>query len=150
LSIKILPVVQLLIAAGAMWAIALLIPFGYFEFSWMLHLSAVIVVIGMVLVLAGGAAFIKANTTVNPMSPEKSLTLVTSGIYAVSRNPMYLGGLVALLAWGFYLGSAPSFIMLPIFCGYITKTQISFEEQILEKKFGDRYRAYCSKVRRWI
>jgi len=150
LSLKIIPIVQLFISAVAMLVIELLIPFGYFEFTWRLHLSAVIVVFGLVLVLAGGRAFFKANTTVNPISPENSSILVTSDVYRFSRNPMYLGFLIVLLAWGLFLGSLPSFIMLPIFYWYITKTQICFEEQILEKKFGDSYRMYMSKVRRWI
>ena len=147
---KILPVVQLLIAVIAMLTIETVVSIGHVDWEWSYQLSIVMAVVGVVLVLVGGLAFIKANTTVNPMCPENASVLVTSGSYSFSRNPMYLGGLLMLLAWGLYLESIPSFLMLPIFCWYITKTQILAEEQALENKFGERYRVYKLKVRRWI
>jgi len=150
MKIKILPVIQMLIAMIAMLIIEAMISIGYFDWGWNILLSVAMVVMGVMLVLMGGVAFKKANTTVNPMCPENSSALVTNGIYRFSRNPMYLGGLLMLLAWGLFLGSMPSFIMLPIFCWYITRSQIHAEEQALENKFGERYRMYKLKVRRWI
>jgi len=148
--IKILPVIQLLIAASGMFLIEEMVSIGYFDWGWSLLLSWVLVAIGTVFVLMGGAAFLKADTTVNPLHPENASALVTSGIYRFSRNPMYLGCLLMLLALGLYLKSIPSFIMLPLFCWYITKTQIYAEEQALEKRFGESYRSYKLSVRRWV
>jgi protein-S-isoprenylcysteine O-methyltransferase Ste14 len=94
--------------------------------------------------------FFKARTTPNPMTPEKSSALVTTGLYRYSRNPMYLGLLCILFGWALYLGSISQLLLLPFFVLTLNKMQIEQEEKILSEKFGQSYIDYQRRVRRWI
>lgn len=94
--------------------------------------------------------FVRSQTTANPMKPERSSKIVTSGLYRFSRNPMYVGLLTVLLGYAIWLGGITPFLMLPLFMLLITKQQIIPEEEILEKKFGQEYLDYKARVRRWL
>lgn len=99
----------------------------------------------------GGIIFFKrAKTTVDPLQPEKASALVTTGIYQVTRNPMYLGLAFGLVAVAFWFGSVWSLSVIPVFILYMNRFQIIPEERALEKKFGEEFKAYKSKVRRWV
>jgi len=88
---------------------------------------------------------------VNPTKPSDASSLVVQGIYRVSRNPMYLGVLLLLIAWGIYLEHLIVVFVLPAaFVIYMNKFQIEPEEQALQKLFGDDFASYKKKVRRWI
>jgi protein-S-isoprenylcysteine O-methyltransferase Ste14 len=93
--------------------------------------------------------FRKAKTTVNPLKPHAS-SLVTWGVYAISRNPMYLGGLIMLLGWAIFLPNALAFVFLPIYVLYINWFQIAPEERALTSLFGQTYVAYQMRARRWL
>jgi len=84
------------------------------------------------------------------MRPEKASSLVSSGIYKLTRNPMYLGLLLVLLAWAVFLSNALPFIFLPAFIIYINQFQIGPEEIALSSAFGQEFEAYKSRVRRWL
>jgi protein-S-isoprenylcysteine O-methyltransferase Ste14 len=100
--------------------------------------------------IAGVAAFRRASTTVNPMRPEATSALVTTGVYALTRNPMYVGMGLVLLAWAFWLGS-PWALFGPIaFVPYISRFQIVPEERVLAARFGEDFHRYCARVRRWL
>jgi len=94
--------------------------------------------------------FLKQKTTVDPRKPQKASSLVTNGLYAFSRNPMYLALLFILLAWCLYLGNAFNYLIAALFVGYMNRFQIFPEEVVLQEMFGKAYVAYCSKVRRWL
>ncbi|PHS26434.1 MAG: isoprenylcysteine carboxyl methyltransferase [Methylophaga sp.] len=94
--------------------------------------------------------FFRAHTTMNPIHPENADKLVTTGMYRFTRNPMYVGLVLLLLGWAIFLGSLLPFMMLPIFIVVMTNQQIIPEEQILEQKFGQQYRDFKYKVRRWF
>jgi protein-S-isoprenylcysteine O-methyltransferase Ste14 len=88
---------------------------------------------------------------VDPTRPERASALVTTGIYSVTRNPMYVGMLLVLVAWGLFLASAAGLILAPVaFALYLDRVQIPREERALANAFGDGYRAYASRVRRWL
>ena len=95
-------------------------------------------------------AFLRARTTVTPLKPEKASTLVVSGLYRVSRNPMYLGMLILLIGWTLWLGNPASLLLLPVFVIYVTVFQIKPEEAALSEKFGSDFDAYRRRVRRWL
>lgn len=99
--------------------------------------------------LAVGHLF-RAGTTVHPHCPEKSCRLVAHGIYRYSRNPMYLALLLLLVAWSLYRGWWLAPLVWALFVGWITRFQIRPEERVLARLFGDQYRAYCDRVRRWL
>ena len=92
----------------------------------------------------------RAGTTVNPIKPETAGSLVVSGIYRRTRNPMYLGFLLGLAGWAVFLSNALAFIFLPVFVLYLNRFQIRREERALASVFGKDFAAYQSKVRRWL
>ncbi len=94
--------------------------------------------------------FLKKHTTANPMKPQNTTGLITTGLYKISRNPMYMGLLTVLAGYAIYLGSLTPFLGLPVYYFIVTEMQIKPEEAILEDKFGQEYLDYKSKVRRWL
>lgn len=114
-------------------------------------LSILFLIIGFVIIFSATKEFRKSETTVNPMKPETSTSLVTSGIFKYTRNPMYVGLTSILLASCFYFSSLLGIIVyVPLFILYITVFQIIPEEETMKGLFNDEYLDYCSKVRRWI
>lgn len=106
--------------------------------------------VGLTTIVLGVVYFRKARTTVNPLKPDSSSTLVVGGIFRRTRNPMYLGALLILLGWGVYLGNALSLVFLPVFVVYLNRFQIAPEEVALTARFGPEFSAYKARVRRWI
>ena len=100
--------------------------------------------------LAGLMAFIRAKTTINPIKPASTTALVTTGLYRVTRNPMYLGMLLVLFGWAVFLSNLAALPIAPLFALYITRFQIIPEERVLAEKFGAAFMAYQSQVRRWL
>ena len=114
-------------------------------------LSILFLIIGFMIIFSATKEFKKSETTVNPMKPETSTSLVTSGIFKYTRNPMYVGLTSILLASCFYFSSLLGIIVyVPLFILYITVFQIIPEEETMKGLFNDEYLNYCSKVRRWI
>ncbi|SCK04925.1 isoprenylcysteine carboxylmethyltransferase family protein [Vogesella sp. LIG4] len=106
----------------------------------------------LALLLDGSAvlSFIRRHTTVNPLRPQNSSTLVLEGFYRLSRNPMYLGMLCLLLGWALWLGDWVTLAGPLLFGLWIDRFQIRPEERALAARFGDDYLAYCRRVRRWL
>lgn len=142
------PVVGLLVAA-AMWGIARALPALLAvrdpEFA-----AAVVALIGLAFDLAGIVSFYRAKTTINPLRPHKTSSLVSTGVYRVTRNPMYVGLLFLLIAWAIYLSSAWALLGPLAFVLYMNRFQIGPEERVLGLLFGDEYEEYKRKVRRWL
>lgn len=150
LELKIPPVALVIIVAAGMWGVSRLTPSWSFDFQGAAWLATGIGLIGCCIVFLGVWEFGRAGTTVDPRDPDKSEKLVVSGIYRFSRNPMYLGFLLILLAWGLKLNSPLSLLLLPFFVLYMSRFQIIPEERWMHNKFGESYDGYKSKVRRWI
>lgn len=100
--------------------------------------------------LAGIVAFRRARTTTNPHRPQAASALVTSGIYRFTRNPMYVGVALWLVALAVWLAFPWSLLGVLGFVLYVDRFQIVPEERALTALFGGEYRAYCAKVRRWL
>ena len=113
-------------------------------------LALIIVLIATVNIAAALFGFGKARTTVNPLKPEATSKIVTTGIYRFSHNPMYLGFLLFLLAWAVFLSNASAYFFLPAFVFYMNCFQIIPEERALAEKFGEQFKKYRLTVRRWI
>jgi protein-S-isoprenylcysteine O-methyltransferase Ste14 len=113
-------------------------------------LAATISGVGIFFLLAGVYEFQKAKTTVNPTTPAAATAIVASGVYRISRNPMYVGFLLALTGWATFLAHPLPFLLLPVFVAYMNRFQISPEERVLSAKFGDEYDTYKRDVRRWL
>jgi len=148
---RIPPLALTLLLVALMWAAARAWPHYSFAAPWLSLLAAAAAVGGLLICLLGVASFRRAGTTVDPRRPTGTSALVAHGIYRYSRNPMYLGMLFVVAAWGLYLGHWPALACGPLaFVLYLDRIQIVAEERALEQKFGDAYRAYARAVRRWI
>lgn len=150
LELKIPPPVVGLLVAVAMWAVS---RYGVLEGvppAWRIVAALALVAVGGVFDVAGLIAFRRAKTTVNPMKPEKSAALVTSGVYRFTRNPMYVGMAFFLLAWAVYLASPWALLGPLVFAAYITRFQIKPEERVLAARFGTEFARYRARVRRWL
>jgi protein-S-isoprenylcysteine O-methyltransferase Ste14 len=143
------PVVGLLVAAG-MWTVAHFPPILPLPQLVRLVVAAVLGAIGVAVAIGGVMSFRRAKTTVNPLKPETSVALVSTGVYSFTRNPMYLGMVLALLAWAAYLSSLWSFVGPALFALYITRFQIVPEERVLDRLFGAPFAEYKKRVRRWL
>lgn len=113
-------------------------------------LAALLLIKGAWMALAGVLEFRRASTTVNPMAPGEASAVVDSGIYRYTRNPMYLGFGFALLAWAILLAAPWALLGPMVFVVWMTRFQIRPEERALADHFGEDYRAYCRRVRRWV
>lgn len=98
--------------------------------------------------VAGVAHFLTIGTPINPTA--RATTIARAGIYAWTRNPMYLGTLVALFGIGIAWPLTWLIVIVPFLAIGLFKLAIEPEEAFLERRFGDDYRAYKSRVRRWL
>lgn len=153
LELKVPPIALVLITAALMWVLSVILPalsIGL-SASWPITFIALAVaLIGAVFCVLGVWQFRKMGTTVDPRVPDQSATLVVQGIYRVSRNPMYVGFVFFLIAWGIVLNNLASGLLLPAFVMYMNRFQIAPEERELRAKFGEAYRLYENSVRRWL
>ena len=150
LELKIPPPIVGALTATAMWLLSLVTPSLKMPSPLRLVAALVLAMVGLTIAFAGFIAFNHAKTTVNPTKPEKSTSLVTSGIYKITRNPMYVGLVLVLVAWAVQL-SAPWTLAGPLaFVLYIVRFQIRPEERVLLAMFGAEYSAYKNRVRRWL
>lgn len=134
----------------AMWLLAGQLPFGQFAFALQRPLAVLVALAGLTLMAVAAWTMFRARTTVNPLRPERATRLVTHGVFARSRNPIYLGDALILAALALAFGNWLAFLLLPLFVVFIDRLQIAPEERALERLFGDEYRAYCARVRRWL
>ena len=149
LELKIPPPVVALLVGGIMW-MAKHAPFLAIPRNIVLLAAATLVLAGFAIAGAGLISFRRAGTTVHPHRPQETSALVTTGIYRYSRNPMYAGMLLIVVAWAVYLGSLWALAGPVVFVLYINRFQILPEERVLSAKFGETYAAYRSKVRPWL
>jgi protein-S-isoprenylcysteine O-methyltransferase Ste14 len=143
------PVVSLVIAVG-MWAVAHLPPIVQLPKLGRMSVALVLGALGAAVAIGGVISFRRAETTVNPLKPETSAALVSTGVYSFTRNPMYLGMALVLVAWAVYLSSIWALLGPVLFTLYITRFQIVPEERVLDRLFGAPFAAYKKRVRRWL
>lgn len=143
------PLVGLLIGLG-MWVLSTVTPVILLTNIVKSVLVIGFIVLGIFFDLAGIISFRKAKTTVNPLKPNTASSLVTSGIYQVTRNPMYVGFVAFLLAWASFLGSAWALILIPLYMLYIQRFQIAPEERALTALFKEEFTQYKARVRPWL
>jgi protein-S-isoprenylcysteine O-methyltransferase Ste14 len=133
-----------------MWVIAQFTPSVQMPEQLRVWLAAALAVAGFATAASGVALFTRAHTTIHPDSPQKTSTLVTSGVYRLTRNPMYLGLALLLIGWAVWLTSLLALVGVAVFVLYIYRFQIRPEERVLATKFPAEYPAYQARVRRWL
>ena len=113
-------------------------------------ISLILLILGLVVFISAVKSFNTQKTTINPLEPRKASSLVVSGIFRFSRNPMYLGMLTILLSISFKFNLIGGMIVCLFFYTFITKFQIFPEEEAMNDLFGDEFISYSKKTRRWI
>lgn len=119
-----------------------------FPGQWIVGLT--LVSVGSVISFLGIFELVRARTTINPMHPGSTTTVVSAGIYRLSRNPMYLGLALAGLGFAIWQSALVGYPLVVACCTYLTRFQIIPEERALVARFGIEFREYMSRVRRWI
>ncbi|WP_086479152.1 methyltransferase family protein [Oceanospirillum sanctuarii] len=154
LELKIPPVVVTFLFGFLMWAVTypvkgtlLILPISP---KAAIALTGICLLLGAAFALSGVVSFRLAKTTSNPLDPQKASSLVQSGVYRITRNPMYVGFALLLLAWALFLQSIFAILLVPAFVAYLTVFQIRPEELALHALFPESFPAYCQKVRRWV
>ena len=149
LELKVPPLALVFLFGGLMWLVSAYSVFTI-ALPWRSAFALIFYAGGSAIVLAGVLTFRRMKTTVNPLTPEATTTVVTSGIYRFTRNPMYLGFLLILVGWAINLSNLLAFVFLPPFVWYMNRFQILPEERALASKFGEVFTRYTRSVRRWL
>ena len=124
--------------------------FPEFSVPILSSLSTFSFVVGIIVFATAVSSFKRQKTTVNPISIEKASSLVVSGVFKYSRNPMYLGMSFILLGLAFKFNLIGGLLFTSIFVIFITIFQIKPEEAAMEKLFDQEWKDYIKNVRRWI
>jgi len=127
-----------------------LLPGAALSFQYNKSAALVLLVAGLAVLLGAALQFRMLRTTLDPRTPGKASQFVARGLYRVSRNPMYLGMALLLLAVAVWASNAVAYALVLAFCVYLTELQIKPEERALESLFGADYLAYKARVRRWV
>lgn len=135
-----------------MWLIHRYGPRLPFEIPFTVMIFWIILAAGLFVMMAGVNRIFKHRTVIHPnrKSLPEATHLVTDGIFRYTRNPIYLGMAIMLVAWTIRLGNVWAVGGVVIFVGFIHVFQIKPEEEALEEVFGQAYRTYKTRVRRWI
>ena len=150
LELKVPPPIVALVLALLMWLTPAVAGLMQIPYPGRVLSALVLVCIGQSIAIAGIVAFRRAKTTVNPVKASMASSLVIQGVYRYTRNPMYVGLLLTLLAWAVFLANPFAVLWLVVFVLYITRFQIIPEERALASLFGAEYAAYKARVRRWV
>lgn len=150
LELKVPPPVLALLLGLLMWLASSLVAPVEVPFGPRVGVALVLASVGLVFGLTGMVSFWRAKTTINPTRPTATSSLVTSGAFRFTRNPMYLSLLLYLFAWAAYLSNLLALLFVPVYVLYINEFQIKPEERVLSSLFGPEYAAYKGRVRRWL
>ena len=150
LELRVIPDIVWLVSAGLMWLVATLTPTLSVGVWLRLVGTAALLAAGIGLIVAARVELARAHTTFNPVAPDRSSELVTTGVYRFTRNPIYLGMLLVLIALAAWLSNLYSLVLPVVFVVYITRWQIQPEERVLRARFGPDYDDYAVRVGRWL
>tara|TARA_B100001027_G_C16089588_1_gene251065 strand:+ start:174 stop:620 length:447 start_codon:yes stop_codon:yes gene_type:complete len=124
--------------------------FPEYIFSMVNFLSGLILFVGVCILIVSAASFRKHQTTINPLKPEQATSLVISGVFSFSRNPMYLGMVFILISISVKFNLLGGLLITLLFALFITKFQIIPEEAAMNKLFPKEFASYKKNTRRWI
>ena len=144
----VLPPVYFLAAMLVMSGLHFLLPIRHVLSGFWAYLGGAVIGASVVLAVVSARLFHQHGTTIKPF--EESTTLVITGPFKYSRNPLYLSLVGILVGLAFVLGTATPVVVIPVFVWLITRRFIVVEEAALAARFGDQYAAYKARVRRWL
>ena len=112
-------------------------------------LTATLATASAVLFAGPALTFLRAGTSIDPIHPHRASTLLTTGFYQHSRNPIYVADVLAVAAHAAWLGRPIGWLGVPALVAALSP-QIRAEEAVLRQKFGQAYDDYLARVRRWL
>ncbi len=142
------PPVWLVIGLVTIFALNEYLPLARFTGTLGWALGGAAIVLGLILLVHAGGMFKVAETDLIPF--QNVTALVTTGVYRVTRNPMYLGMTLVLLGTAVTVGAFSALFVAPLFMGIIQLRFIRDEERMLRELFGEEFENYCRNVRRWL
>jgi protein-S-isoprenylcysteine O-methyltransferase Ste14 len=149
-ELKVPPVVVALGVAALMWLVPAATPGPPVTLLFRVGVAAVFGTCGLIIIVMAAIGFRRARTTVNPLVPGRTTRIVSTGVYRLSRNPMYLGMLLLLVGLATVLWNLFSLGLSALFVLYMNRFQIPAEERMLATLYPLDYGAYKGQVRRWI
>ncbi|MDL0441276.1 methyltransferase family protein [Stutzerimonas frequens] len=141
------PIIYLLFLAIA-WLLEALLPVALSRNIWTDYLGWGLIDAGVLLMLWAGLLMLWRKTTVNPYG--KPAKLLEEGPFRFSRNPIYLADSLIYLGIALLWASLWPWLLFPAVIVTMQRGVIVHEERLLIQLFGDDYRAYCARVRRWL
>jgi len=150
LRLKVPPPIIALLCGLLIWWLNSILPAYADQATLRRDIALLLLATAMLVDMTALIHFIRARTTIDPRYPHKTSSIVESGIYTYTRNPMYLGLVLILTSLSIWLGSLFGLPVVAVFVYYMTRFQIEAEEEMLTAQFGSAYLAYKARVRRWI
>jgi protein-S-isoprenylcysteine O-methyltransferase Ste14 len=147
-NVKIHPPILTLIHIAAAYVAKWTVPNPFIVPTVLRNTGFVLVVFGFLLGVSAFVEFRKARTTINPHGSVTSI--LSSGVYRFTRNPIYLGFVLMLIGLPLNSGTYWGLVLAPVLILSFNSLVIQHEEAYLEKKFGGEYTGYKSRVRRWL
>jgi protein-S-isoprenylcysteine O-methyltransferase Ste14 len=147
-SVRIHPPILLLLHIFATFLLNRLLPLPFSFPKMLVWVGYCLILAGIGLALSAAGRILQAHTTLDPHGAVTEI--VTGGPYRFSRNPIYLGFVLLLIGFSFAFGTYWGLIMSPVLIVSLSQLVIKYEEAYLEKKFGDAYTGYKSRVGRWL
>ena len=138
------------LAALLMWGLAVAAPALAFDLPLRRWAAAILFAAGLAIGIGAFLQFRRANTTINPMTPDQTSALVTRGFFGISRNPIYVGDALILAGAALLFANLLAFAAVALFIAFVDRFQIRPEERALHARFGEAYEAYRREVRRWL
>ena len=150
MELKLPPPVVFVITLALMYLLSRWIDWPVWLFAGNGYVASILLFVGVSIGVGATIGIKKQRTTIEPRTPEKTTTLVVTGWFNYSRNPMYVSLVIELVAMVVWLGNPINYALVMAFVAYIQRFQIIPEERILVELFGQQYRDYCARVRRWV
>lgn len=150
LELKIPPLALTAVFAALIASMSVLLPGLSVPWAHQQTMALAFVVLGLVVLFGAALQFRLQRTTLDPRTPAKASRFVARGLFRFTRNPMYLGMALVLLGVAAWAAHLFGYLLVAVFCLYLTELQIKPEERALEQRFGQEYLAYKAAVRRWI
>lgn len=145
---QLLPPVLVLITLAAIIALGIVAP-GPTLIDYPYSLAGIaLAAAGFILSFAGARQFARVGTNIRTF--DEPGTLVTSGLFRLSRNPMYLGFVILLFGTAVVVGAATPFLLVALFAIITDRWYIAYEERAMARRFGADYAGYAARTRRWL
>lgn len=147
-GVRIPPPAVFIVTLAISWVLQKYVPLPFLAHDTALWAGIAIVAMGLLFALMSVVTMLRGHGTVNTQAPSDAL--VVTGIYRISRNPMYVSNVLMYTGFAIAMGLPWGLILLPLLLIYTQVVVIAREEAYLASAFGQQYTDYKARVRRWL